>query len=117
LNAIQALSQLSYAPVAPGREARHFQEPGSVPGGNVAVKKITLAVPWWASIFPAAFHRLKRIENVPDESLRRHVTALPVALVSSAASNVSLPRVRSTAYRCVPLRVTSRLEVPEDLFQ
>ncbi len=108
LNAIQALSQLSYAPVAPGRKARRFQEPGSVPGGSVGVKKITLAVLRWASILPAAFHRLKRIENVPGESLRRHVTALPIArpaLAASAASNVSPPRVRrnsaqqrSTAY-------------------
>src|SRR4029079_12486426 len=103
-------SQLSYAPVAPGRGARHFQEPGSVPGGNLAVKKITLAVLWWLSILAAAFHRLKRIENVPDESLRRHVTVLPVAFVSSAASNVSPPRVRSTADCCVPLRanITTR---------
>ncbi|HNV77505.1 MAG TPA: hypothetical protein PKH96_22685, partial [Gemmatimonadaceae bacterium] len=47
LNAIQALSQLSYAPA---RDAtlttsgnRRFQEPGSVSGSSIDVKKSTLA--------------------------------------------------------------------------
>src|SRR5687768_7631286 len=67
LNAIQALSQLSYAP---GR-----QEPKIVPRGSRKVKKTALAKPQRASILQQLFHSRNRAKYTrratsPDACLR-----------------------------------------------
>jgi hypothetical protein len=62
LNAIQALSQLSYAP---GR-----QEPKIVPRGSPKVKKTGLAKPPWASILQQLFRSRNRAKTHAPCDLR-----------------------------------------------